>query len=550
MSKQRLFSQVVYSVLLGVLLIGMLSAAVVQPGVSGGRMGEVVFTIPAGPEGVQYEGGDAPETLRWGPAAFTVAPDGSFWVADTVGNRLLHYSPQGDLLGRIGLEPYQVVGVGDLEATASDVFVLDVAATTPRMLRLALDGSLLAGYELPENLSLAGGLSGIALGDQGEVWIEREGGALVSQLVDTKGRVTGVELAGYLRGGRLYSARPADLTAGDSRQGTVIAGSVRIQVKVSNVLAGLRFLGVSPDGSFYVITEEMVSYPAIQVDQVVRHYGASGKLLGLARVALAEQYTHVAQNLAIGPDGAVYALITRPDHLEVQRLGFSAKLRPILPSMPVWRIPPKEADGSQVPQACRQRSAMINTAVGYVNNSKYLSATNTDGPCPGREKPRYIAGAGTYPSVAYDWGGWDTVSGYNGSMHPNTLQAGDIPRTAKTVEQCSRGTDCSGFVSRCWSLPYKHSTRMLPNISCQLKSTSCLIQGDIMNNYDEHVVLFRSFARNGFNGYESTTLNGSDRVVSLYHTWSSMSGYVPRRYCNVCSPTCADTCAVSPSPCP
>jgi hypothetical protein len=45
-----------------------------------------------------------------------------------------------------------------------------------------------ASYELPEGLRLEDGLSGIALGDKGEVVVEREGGAFVHQLVDAEGK--------------------------------------------------------------------------------------------------------------------------------------------------------------------------------------------------------------------------------------------------------------------------------------------------------------------------------------------------------------------------
>lgn len=68
----------------------VLSNAAAPVSAQDGNTHEIVFTIPVGKEGVQYEGENVPEMLTWGPAAFTVAPDGSFWIADTVGNRLLH----------------------------------------------------------------------------------------------------------------------------------------------------------------------------------------------------------------------------------------------------------------------------------------------------------------------------------------------------------------------------------------------------------------------------------------------------------------------------
>ena len=114
---------------------------------------ETVFTIPVGQDGVQYEG-ERSEMLTWGPTALAIAPDGSFWIADTAGNRLLHYSPKGEALDTIDLDDHQVVGIGDLEVTASGILVLDIAAVVPRVLRLSLDGELLASYEVPKELGL------------------------------------------------------------------------------------------------------------------------------------------------------------------------------------------------------------------------------------------------------------------------------------------------------------------------------------------------------------------------------------------------------------
>ena len=171
---------------------------------------EIVFIIPVGKDGVQYEG-ERPDMLTWGPTAFAIAPDGSFWIADTVGNRLLHYSAKGKALNTINLNDHQVVGVGDLEITASNILVLDIAAVIPRVLRMSPDGELLASYDVPKDLGLENGLSGIAAGDHGEVLIEREGGAFVSQLVDAEGTIAPVALDSYSHRGLPVYCRSSGL---------------------------------------------------------------------------------------------------------------------------------------------------------------------------------------------------------------------------------------------------------------------------------------------------------------------------------------------------
>ncbi|MBO9384639.1 MAG: hypothetical protein J7479_20345 [Roseiflexus sp.] len=492
---------------------------------------EVVFAVPIGHGGVRYEGEQA-EMLPWGPAALAIAPDGSFWIADTVSNRLLRYSPEGVTLSVLDLSGH-AVGIGDLEVSSTAIWALDIAATTPVILRISSEGKIVARYELPEYLQREHGLSGIALIDEGDVAVEREGGASLFRLTESSGTIAFTPLEGYTYNRRLYVARFVGTALDDATRGVVISGDVSTEVAVTHHLGGLRILGVRPAGGFYLVVEEVTvdDAGAIRVDQTVRHYDAGGRLQGMARVPLDQQYTYVAHGLAVGPDGAVYALMTHPDRVEVQRLRFTRTLEPILISGSPYRNR-REPGDTIIAQGCVSRDSMMNIANAYVNNSKFLSTTNTDGSCPGRGKPRYLGGAGNYSSVAYDWGGWDTVSGYNGYMHPGTYQSGDIDTAG--VESCSRGVDCSGFVSRVWQLSSKYSTSTLPNISWELPASSDLRRGDILNKAGSHVILFSDFGSNGIYGYESTTYNAYDRVVYMYSAWSRLSGYSPRRYNSVC----------------
>lgn len=495
---------------------------------------EILFSIPVGDDGIHYSGIEHPDMLTWGPAAITVAPDGSFWIADTAGNRLLHYDTKGMLLDKVNIEDF-VTGAGDVEVTSKEIWVLDIASQPPKLVHLTLDGKNLGAYELPQGLHLEDGLSGIALGDDNQVLIEREGGYKITRFLTADGKVEQEALEGYVYGGKIYAARPADLQSTDTKRGFITAGDIRIEVSVSNDLGGLRILDVHTDGSFFVIVEEMSVDIALRVDQTVYHYDASGKLLGMARVPLAEQHVYVSQGLVMGPDGAIYALITKPDRVEVQRLRFSPELKPILPST----FANDDIGANTDPRnrslaACRSRDAMMSAASSYTGNYRYLNNTNINGNCANRTKPRYLGSPGYYYSVPYDWYGFDAVSVWNNYM-ANNYQAGDIDTSGN--EGCSRGVDCSGFVSQVWGLTSRYGTCGLESISAQLSSTAQLLRGDIMNRCNptpRHTILFSSFANNGMNGYESTTYNQYDRVVYIYRPWSSISNYVPRRYNNVC----------------
>jgi hypothetical protein len=533
MNKIKFFSTLVILFLPFSFTVASISKLQFQAYAQDGNGYEVVFTISDREDSTFYEGAGIPDMLTWGPSAFTVAPDGSFWIADTVGGNLLHYSPAGYPLGKIDLKGL-IVGATDVEVSELGIWVLDQASIPPKVIYFSEDGTILAKYDLPSGLHLEDGLTGIALGDGGELLVEREGDAYITQITDATGKpVEMVTTNGYIHKGKLFAAHAYGLNTTTHRRGTIFAGELHVEVETEYDLGGMQILGFGPKGDFFVVLEELALYPEIglQVDQTVRHYDAMGKYLRMARVPITEQYTYVEHGIALGPDGAVYTLATRPDRIDVLRLVFTESLDSILFEPSVTSDPTDIQVESFGIDNCVSRDTMMSIASGYTGNSKYLSSTNTDGACSGRQKPRYLGGAGTYPSVSYDWNGFDTVSGFNGYMSPNTYQAGDINTSS---EGCSRGVDCSGFVSRTWQLTSKYGTCTLEDISTQLPSRSNMLRGDIYNKCGEHTVLFNSFGSDGMWGFESTTYNSYDRVVYIYSKWTRFSGYNPRRYNNVC----------------
>jgi len=489
---------------------------------------DTVMMLPVGQEGVTYAGlGD--EMEPWGPTALAIGADGRFWIADAAAERVLCRLPDGGSCGVIDLAG-QVARIGDLEVVNGSVWVLDMGAQVPTLLRLGLDGAILAKQQLPEGLHLEDGLSGLDAGEQGEILVEREGGAWLDEVVSPTGEAVLAARDGYESQGRVVRAYPADMSSAELEPGLVDMDGIMVTVEAEHAVGGLQVLGFAPDGSVYVIAEEVALDGVILVDQTVRHYDTSGRLLGMARIPLAGQLAPMPHNLAVGPDGAVYTMLTYADRAEIRRLDFSEKLDPILPEA-VSAPASEQAGMASSPKLCRSRSTIISTASSYLNNYKYLSSTNISGSCTGRTKPRYLGSAGNYYSVSYDWGGFDTVSGFNSYMNSG-YQAGDI--NSSGVYSCSRGVDCSGFVSRCWGTTTKYGTSTIYQISWQLGSTSSLLQGDAMNKAGSHIVLFSFFSGSGMYGYESTTTSSYDRVVFMYRSWTGLTGYVPIRYDSVC----------------
>lgn len=304
---------------------------------SDGETHALLFRIPRGAEGISYQGENMPEMQISGPSAFTVGPDGSFWVIDNPEQRLLHYSSSGERINIITLQDRPRVLI-DMVVGDNDIYLFDAFPTPPEILRMDRDGTLRQTYQLPDNLFRDSMPYGLALDDDGAdgslllLWLNRP----PVRLLDAAGTLNPTELPGMIHQGRTYTTRVPDLNQPevDLSRGAISAGDQEIPVVVDHHLGGLRVLGFAPDSSFFVKMEEIIGDVPFIVDQTVRHYAADGSLLGMARYPLAEQYSYVQHNLEIGPDGAAYALLTRPDGAEVLRLRFAPALQPLPPPAP------------------------------------------------------------------------------------------------------------------------------------------------------------------------------------------------------------------------
>ncbi|MFZ6030377.1 MAG: hypothetical protein ACOYYS_21930 [Chloroflexota bacterium] len=425
---KKKLSFIIILALAALTLVGGIYASSAASTISTDVTHEVVFSIPVGDKGIHYAS-DGPDMLIWGPPAITVAPDGTFWIADTADNHLLHFNSEGVLLDKIAVGDF-AVGVGDIEVTSKAIWVLDMASIPPKVVQLSLKGKVLGHYDLPKGLYPEDGLSGIAIGSDGSVLIEQGDGVNITRFVDPSGGREQESLEGYLLQDKVYSAYPAELVSDDPSRRYIQAGNKRIGVEFATDLGGLIILNVNSDGSFWVVAEEVVFNPAVQVDEKVYRYDASGNLVGMARIPLAEMYTSVAHGIVVGPDDNVYILVTKPDRAEVQRLIFSARLSPILiPSTSREDVAQSYAE-SATQLTCRTRTSMISVAAGYRNNSTYLNSYHINDPygqCPSRTKPRYLTTAKNYSSVPYAWGIADTVAQFNSFMNGgnNAKFAGD-----------------------------------------------------------------------------------------------------------------------------
>ncbi len=314
---------------------------------------ETIFTIRNEAPFSGRAGDAKPDWLGWGAQAFSIAPDGDFWLLDSAAQpqRLLRFSPPYDQPQIVSLEGL-ATGAAGVEAARDAVWVLDVASQPPRLVKLALDGKAQASYDLPRGLWPENGLTGIALVQDEEPLIELEFGASLYRLFGPDGRVAPQKLEGYTFGNRLFRVEAG--SRGSS--GIVYAGEVKVDVAVEHTLGGLRLLGAASDGSFFVEVDDLFTNPSVVVEREVRCYTTAGKLLGTAYPLTS---VDPGQDLVAGADGLVYQLVSNPDHsVQIVRLGFlpgghqpfptptpTQSPTPLTPLLPTWTVTPADATG-------------------------------------------------------------------------------------------------------------------------------------------------------------------------------------------------------------
>ena len=79
-------------------------------------------------------------------------------------------------------------------------------------------------------------------------------------------------------------------------------------------------------------------YPASHPVQWYRYIDENGVVQGVARVPLSEFYYPITRNTAVSPNGEVFALLPRPDSLDIIRLNFYQELEPLIPGAVVPQI--------------------------------------------------------------------------------------------------------------------------------------------------------------------------------------------------------------------
>lgn len=176
------------------------------------------------------------------------------------------------------------------------------------------------------------------------------------------------------------------------------------------------------------------------------------------------------------------------------------------------------------------RTSALLTAQGYYMHDWVCNSYNY-ATCGGSTRPGYItAPNNTYHEVPYQWGGYRSVSQFDGDMSANKT-AGDV-NTSHSWQSCASGVDCSGFIQNCWGqTSQKYDDSDFITFCSEAPSEYELWEADMWRlpgteDHGAHVRLHRGYDYNytGAYVYESSTSYGG-RVWAAYYGWSGLTDY-------------------------
>ncbi len=281
---------------------------------------EVLFEVPVGQSGIGYANVGLDEMEAYGPSALATTVNGAVWIADVVNNRLRQFALTGEAIASIDLTEYEVAVPIDIAAGPDGLLVLDVYPATQRYRVVELDahGHFEEAHALPRGLWLEDGLTGVAWGPQGEIWVELEFGNRTATLDMDGPAVTFEETVGHPYPDGNFAPIP---NAPFAYQ----AGSHRVSLDSDADLGGLTLIGVNQDGSFVLQMDEVTQDPngAFRVNETLHLFDNQGEHVGTAIFPLEDQFIYVDHSLVVGGDGYPYALLTRPDSIAVARLAYT-----------------------------------------------------------------------------------------------------------------------------------------------------------------------------------------------------------------------------------
>ena len=156
----------------------------------------------------------------------------------------------------------------------------------------------------------------------------------------------------------------------------------------------------------------------------------------------------------------------------------------------------------------------------------YVGPENLTG-CSGSTQFDKVVGWKT--GMKYCWGGEDTTKQYLLRLTEGDVAGNSNTSGSSSYDQCSAGSDCSGYVSNCWTCQRRY-TASFPGISDQI-DWNRLRMGDALNRPSSHIRLFDYYLADVGTAMLYECTSGSGLLWKTVHrSLSRNNNYDPIRY--------------------
>jgi len=509
--------KIIFGILLIITPVVMMAQTILQP--------EQVFYLPWGNQ-IEYR--EAPGG-RFGPRSFQV-DDNHIYLLNTNQNQIDRVV-QNSLQIYVEVPPFS----DDFAVSDNQVYVLHenkISQIAPQ------EKNLVFAPDKPRDI-----VSGVQVIDQNFVAHLANGESLIlnhdGSLRTTSGK--------YFSKEQNLSVQKID----DHTIDLVKSGSGnRIQFSAEYPLGSVQVIGTDSLGRTYLAVDYITQQIPLKVESAIQVYDTDNNLiynLDLPSV----HYTYLFKQFQVTSGGTLYHLISTEDGLFLYRWIFSEDGNLSHPIELQYNqsfnrthqnyndlefqeySPDLPKDTPRIQPASVTRSQALTTGDTYVEHTWTCQSFNLSNgvvTAPDGDlvrTPSWLS-EGEMQKIPYQWGGFRTLSQFDSGIASGGY-AGDIHTDG--VTHYAYGVDCSGFVSRCWSLPYQYSTSMMPQITGTYTSWDQLQPADAIHRVG-HVRMMVSWNQNGtLNVVESS---GADWRVS-YRTYatSQLTSYSPRYYVNM-----------------
>lgn len=316
-----------------------------------------------------------------------------------------------------------------------------------------------------------------------------------------------------------------------------------ITINFPNNLACADFIGLDRSGNSFLLVETFLSDIPLKIKKEVYVISKEDNLLSILEIP-SIKYFLTLRDFQIDAEGNLYHLLSEKDKVTIFKWSGLTKTN----KGEIFKYPAEYNYSFHFNELLPTDEAEINTSntidqptavsrtdalriaekyvyLKYYCNSNNLAPVTVQAPDGDFvQTPSWLV-VGFNATVPYMWGGYSSIAQFISGLSSGKY-AGDIHTSG--VSAYAVGLDCSGLVSRCWVLPYKYSTSMMPSITTQYTSWDDLKPGDAVHKIG-HV---RLFVKKNPNGSIKIVEAASRHWNVSYWSFSlsELTAYTPRYY--------------------